>query len=884
MENNSFKLYCCGSRGSRPVEGIHYVEFGGYTTCYILKKDSYALIIDCGTGLYEAGPIIADCTKIDIVLTHVHYDHILGLLEWSVFPQNVEITFYGSFDEWLGKETIKEFFKKPFWPVAPSFNLKQIPKYGKFLCLDKGLRIMFYPAPHPDDAHLMIIYLTEETQQDDIQIEESNNADSNKKESNIKNNELNYIGKISIMFDNELPTGLPKEDVEGSDLLLYDGMFDDSEYPGHEGWGHSTWQMGVKLAKETNVKRLIITHHDTRRTDARLREFENKAREEFPKTDFAHYGQSWDFPEYLYSQNEEAPESAEELKKKSFTERITEGIQNVFNTLSNSENDSEKLATFKEITLYAILSCVSGFMTIVNLFTQIDTLMISTLLFTILYLLNIVLLVVFKLNHKVVSTIAQVEGLLLLTSFLIIGDPEGFSALWALLLPAGGMFIFGRKRASTLCATMLAILVFFLDTGIGRSFLQYQYTESFMLRFPMAFAAFSLLAYLLESIRMNTMNNLNRLKAEQEAIIKQQTIEIRDQNMELWDMNSELQMRNISLRKSFGTLVPTEVVSDLLDTTTGDAKADTNAEKVQATVLQSDIRGFTALCNRLGPLEIVNMLNHYLKAMTDIVKKHNGNVIEFMGDGILAIFGAPTSDPFAADNAIACAIEMQASMKDIAGWNEANGYPKFEIGIGVNSGEVVTGLIGSEKHLKYDVIGRVVNICSRVETYSTGGQIIVTDDTIKLSTSKISIPSSTTIAPKGIDKPITVHYVDGIGKPYNISCRESLRAVKAFEHPVDMSFVLIENNHCDFLEHAGKIIGASSTNATLMTDAPLDLFDNIRLNYKTGVVCKVISIKPCSDVGCGINPCTGNKEHCKVCELRYTSTPTNFDIFRSKRK
>lgn len=75
---SKYQLYCCGSRGSRPVEGKRFNEFGGFTSCYVLKTDDYALIIDCGTGLYEANNIILDCSTIDIVLTHMHYDHILG--------------------------------------------------------------------------------------------------------------------------------------------------------------------------------------------------------------------------------------------------------------------------------------------------------------------------------------------------------------------------------------------------------------------------------------------------------------------------------------------------------------------------------------------------------------------------------------------------------------------------------------------------------------------------------------------------------------------------------------------------------------------------------------------------------------------------------------
>ena len=72
------------------------------------------LVIDCGTGLYDARELLADCTVIDVFLTHVHYDHILGLLDWSVFPKGARLSFYAAFKNWFGSDTLNEFFRAPF--------------------------------------------------------------------------------------------------------------------------------------------------------------------------------------------------------------------------------------------------------------------------------------------------------------------------------------------------------------------------------------------------------------------------------------------------------------------------------------------------------------------------------------------------------------------------------------------------------------------------------------------------------------------------------------------------------------------------------------------------------------------------------------------------
>ena len=111
-----------GCRGSWPICGPEFAEFGGATSCYILKKGSHALIVDCGTGLYTAGPLLADCTVIDVVLTHVHYDHLIGILNWSVFPRTAQLRFYARFSAWYGTETFAQFMRPPFWPYTPRFH------------------------------------------------------------------------------------------------------------------------------------------------------------------------------------------------------------------------------------------------------------------------------------------------------------------------------------------------------------------------------------------------------------------------------------------------------------------------------------------------------------------------------------------------------------------------------------------------------------------------------------------------------------------------------------------------------------------------------------------------------------------------------------------
>jgi len=256
--SGNIKLHICGSRGSYSVTGSIFSEFGGETSCYILKKGTHAVVIDCGTGLYKAKQILEDCEIIDIILTHVHYDHILGLLDWSVFPAGAKLTIYGNFDKWEGKDTINNLLRAPFWPVNLSTGEIVPINFESVYELYQEMKIRFYPASHPNESCFVTI-----------------DVDGN---------------RITVLADCEDPDVMPREEVRGSSLVIYDGMYEDKEYEAHRGWGHSSWERGIRLAMEENVGRIIITHHNPHYSDQRLRELELRAKGIFPAASFARAG------------------------------------------------------------------------------------------------------------------------------------------------------------------------------------------------------------------------------------------------------------------------------------------------------------------------------------------------------------------------------------------------------------------------------------------------------------------------------------------------------------------------------------------------------------------------------------------------------------------
>lgn len=156
---------------------------------------------------------------------------------------------------------------------------------------------------------------------------------------------------------------------------------------------------------------------------------------------------------------------------------------------------------------------------------------------------------------------------------------------------------------------------------------------------------------------------------------------------------------------------------------------EAGADLRRVTILLSDLRGFTALAEQHSALAMVAALNRYLARMTEIIVRWGGAVDKFMGDAIMVLFGAPEQLDEDIVSAIACAIEMQIAMDGINEENRRHGMAPWFMGIGINTGEVVAGQLGSTLHSEYTVIGEQVNLASRIEAHSLRGQILLSEAT-----------------------------------------------------------------------------------------------------------------------------------------------------------
>lgn len=269
------------------------------------------------------------------------------------------------------------------------------------------------------------------------------------------------------------------------------------------------------------------------------------------------------------------------------------------------------------------------------------------------------------------------------------------------------------------------------------------------------------------------------------------------------------------IRKTFGRYLTDEIVSNLLESPEG---LKLGGERRKITIVASDLRGFTSLSEQLSPEEVVKILNIYLASMTDVITAYQGTIDKLMGDGILILFGAPTSRENDAERAVACAIAMQLAMPEINEKLASLNYPQLEMGIGINTGEAVVGNIGSEKRAEYGVIGNHVNLAFRIETYTVGGQILISESTFQEASSILKINSGKQMKMKGIRTAITVYEVAGINGKYNLFLPKQEEILLPLRNPILIQYTILEGKNIEDTVYRGNLVKLSAKGAEIRPD------------------------------------------------------------------
>src|SRR5882757_6060494 len=210
-------------------------------------------------------------------------------------------------------------------------------------------------------------------------------------------------------------------------------------------------------------------------------------------------------------------------------------------------------------------------------------------------------------------------------------------------------------------------------------------------------------------------------------------------------------------RANYSRFLPEYVVKQMLENPDSFKLGGVNQT---ITILFADIRGFTSISEHAAPEKIVHLLNRYFSAMTDIIFAHGGTLDKYLGDGLMALFGAPTTTPEDASNALNAAVAMQRRILGINMELRQEGLAEIGVGIGLHTGEVIVGYVGSERRSEYTAIGDSVNTASRLESNAKGGQILISDATAKSARSRYKLQPRDPITVKNRGQPVVLWEVD----------------------------------------------------------------------------------------------------------------------------
>ncbi|MDR1532493.1 MAG: MBL fold metallo-hydrolase [Clostridiales bacterium] len=252
-------VYLFGTRGSTPVNGPEYALYGGATSSLLVLMDGETIILDAGSGIQRAIPLLPKTGRVNILLTHAHLDHVLGLPAfWPLYDAELNFNICAADRAGLNaRQFVERVASHPIWPVGPEAFAKANYSTPREHFYIGGVEVRAWEGSHPGGSTVYRL----------------------------------GRGSKSLVYATDFEHGpLVSEELarfaEGCGLLLYDAQYSDDEYASKVGWGHSTWREGVALARRCGAGRLTLVHHAPQHTDAELKKQEQEALNEFSELNF----------------------------------------------------------------------------------------------------------------------------------------------------------------------------------------------------------------------------------------------------------------------------------------------------------------------------------------------------------------------------------------------------------------------------------------------------------------------------------------------------------------------------------------------------------------------------------------------------------------------
>ncbi len=283
----------------------------------------------------------------------------------------------------------------------------------------------------------------------------------------------------------------------------------------------------------------------------------------------------------------------------------------------------------------------------------------------------------------------------------------------------------------------------------------------------------------------------------------------------------------LKVQYAFERYTSPEIAGYVLSDPEGDKQG---GQERDVSILMSDLRGFTAMSTRLSCTDLITELNHYFEAMAGVIRRFDGTIIEFLGDGIFVVFGAPQDMRNHASAAVACAVEMQNALEEVNAWNREQGYTELQMGIGISTGQCVVGNIGSDKKMKYGCMGETVNLAGRLESFCIGGEIHILETTRQRIAEELTIIGENSFMPKGGRAELKCYNITGIGKHHMRQEPDEETEWKELPEQ-EVSFFLLTGKAVDPTPNNGKLtkITADEKHAVLETGSALNLLQDLMI-------------------------------------------------------
>jgi adenylate cyclase len=301
------------------------------------------------------------------------------------------------------------------------------------------------------------------------------------------------------------------------------------------------------------------------------------------------------------------------------------------------------------------------------------------------------------------------------------------------------------------------------------------------------------------------------------------------------------------LRNTFGRYLSDDVVTNLLETPGG---LRLGGQRRQVTLLMADLRGFSTAVEQHPPEQVLTWLNRYLAAMTEVVTHYQGTIDELMGDGMLVIFGAPHQRQDDAQRAVACALAMQQALAQFSAADPKSApkgpkgrksgpknaqknvasMPSLSMGIGIHTGEVIVGNIGSHQRSKYGIVGSAINLTARIERYTIGGQILISEATQRSAAAELLIASTLVIQPKGFEHSVRLLDVRGMSAPYQLTLPLAQTQWRTLPQPLRVACQMLQEKYVSPQVFWGEVHRVSLHLIEVKTNYPLEPLQDIKLN------------------------------------------------------